>query len=63
MILLKRLRNIWAWSAYHPSGNLPENVGFTWTDWKKSVNTPEPGKMAVIIKRNKDSVKEILNEQ
>lgn len=29
-----RIRNIIAWSAYHPSSP-PEEIGFTWTGWKK----------------------------
>lgn len=35
MILWNRIKNVWAWSAYHPNGNSPEEVGFTWTGWKK----------------------------
>lgn len=34
MIWLTRLKNIWAWSAYHPSSP-PEEMGFSWAGFKK----------------------------
>lgn len=66
MILLNRLRNIWAWSAYHPSGNQPKDIGFTWTEWKKPVNIPLPAQMGQIIKlhpKNEDQIEEVLKHE
>jgi len=54
-ITINRLKNIWAWSGYHPTKDLdkiPEdvNVGFSWTGNKK----------AQIIKRHNDPAGEIV---
>ena len=57
-IFFKRIKNLWAWSGYHPTKDLdkiPENVnvGFSWTGTKK----------AQIIKRKKDNIDEIIKHE
>lgn len=41
MIWWNRIKNIWAWSAYNPTTNPPDELGFSWTSIKKAVNQKE----------------------
>lgn len=40
-MILQRLKNLWAWSAYTPS-NPPQEMGFTWTGYKEPVSQTAP---------------------
>lgn len=48
--LSNRFKNLWAWSAYHPSDNQPENVGFTFTGFKKKFNVAGSEKVKILTK-------------